>query len=285
VNGVGLTFFGVRGSYPVADRRMSGVGGNTTSLLLEAAGETVIFDAGTGIIALGRQLARRREPPRRIHIFLTHLHIDHILGLPFFAPMFDPGCRISFYGPVYPKIGLRHTICQLFEPPFSPITMDGVKAGLDFCELPMSPDPGEIQLGPQLAVRHIRSDAHPQMSVLIYQLVHGRARVAFATDVENPDGFETRVRGFLDGVDVLIHDSQYLARDYSHPRTPKRGYGHSTVAMAAGNARVCRAGRLFLFHFDPEYDDATLQRMLAQARRMFPHTELAIERKKIKIRS
>ncbi len=280
-----LTFFGVRGSYPVADRRMAGVGGNTTSLLYEAAGQTVVFDAGTGIIALGRLLMRRRPPPRRISLFLTHLHIDHIVGLPFFAPLFAPNCRIDVYGPACPGVDLAGSVYRLFESPYSPITRAGIRASLSFRELAADEAPGAVALAPRLQVRHLYHGSHPLLGVMVYQPVFGRGRLVFATDIESPDGFSARMLAFVRGTDVLIHDSQYLERDYRHARLPKQGYGHSTVAMAARNAAAAAVGRLFLFHFDPEYSDATLALMRRQAQPLFRRTDLARERKRIRIRS
>jgi ribonuclease BN (tRNA processing enzyme) len=277
-----LTFFGVRGSYPVPGRGTQRYGGNTSSLLFEIAGQVIIFDAGTGIIQAGRHLERRQLENGRIHLFLTHLHIDHIQGLPFFKPFYDPRLEIVIHCPEYEGGGFQQAIEALFLPPYSPITLKGIKAKLNFQPLDMNPGKNAFSLDPGIVVSYVKHDSHPRLGVIIYQIAHGGRRVVFATDVESPDGFDPAIRRFIDGADMLIHDSQYLDDDYVHGG--KKGFGHSTVSMAVRNAAQCRVKKLFLFHFDPEYTDRQLEAMRLQARQKFEKTYLSQEAKKIKIR-
>jgi ribonuclease BN (tRNA processing enzyme) len=281
-----LTFFGVRGSYPVGDPRMSATGGHTACVRLETPAQWLLLDAGTGLIPAGRAIVRSRRPPRPIHIFLTHLHIDHIMGLTFFAPFFDARQRIHIYGPRFQGISSRRTVEALFEPPFSPITLAGIKATVSFHEL--SPGrPRAVGLAAGVRVEYRLHGSSPLLDVLIYKVSLGRrgGTVVYATDVESPLGFDPELRRFIAGADVLIHDSQYLDREYHRRANGKKGYGHSTVSMAVANARRSQARRLFLFHHNPEYSGRILNQMLAQARKQFPSTNLARERKQIRIRS
>lgn len=284
-----LTFFGVRGSYPVPGNGTRRYGGNTSSLLLQAAGRPVILDAGTGIIEVGRLLSSRGGKRCPIHIFLTHLHSDHIMGLPFFAPMFDPKAEIVLHYPESPGGGSRRALEALFLPPYSPITLKGIKARLRFEPLTVRADDATIiQLGSGLEVAHVLHDSHPRLGVLIYRVSFAGGRLVYATDVESPIGFSGAVGDLIAGSDLLVHDAQYSEADYAGsgalPKGPRRGFGHSTVCMAVRNAAACRVKRLYLFHFDPSYSDAKLEEMLALAREEFRRTFLAQEGKSIMIR-
>lgn len=281
-----MTFFGVRGSYPVPDHRMSRYGGNSASVLLETPGAHVILDAGTGIIRAGKYLQKKfvHKPEfRKIHIFLTHLHIDHIMGLPFFSPMFDPDCHIRIHCPRYETIDFQKAVEALFLPPYSPITLDGIRARVDFLTLE-EPVRKAVPVAEGMTVDFIRHSLHPLLGVAIYRVRHRDQTVVYATDVESPDGFDPDIIRFIRGADVLIHDSQYQDSDYFRPLQSRKGFGHSTVSRAARNARQCGVKKLFLFHYDPSYTDATVEKMRTQARTEFKSTYLARELERIKIK-
>jgi ribonuclease BN (tRNA processing enzyme) len=279
-----LTFFGVRGSYPVPGKSTQRYGGNTASILFEIDRQMVLFDAGTGIIRAGHYLNQRLEGGGKIHLFLTHLHIDHIQGLPFFKPLYNPHMDIIIHCPESADNSFRHAVEGLFLPPYSPITLKGIKSGFSFQPLALDAERNAIQLDSDIVVSHFKHDSHPRLGVIIYQLAHGGRRVVYSTDVESPDGFDAAISHFIHGADILIHDSQYLDADYVNGGNSKKGYGHSTVSMAVRNAEQCAVKKLFLFHFDPEYSDQRLEEMLRQARRKFKNTYLAQELKKIKFR-
>jgi len=276
------TFLGVRGSYPVSGRGVARVGGNSSAVLLEEEGVAFFLDAGSGIIAAGPRVLESAGP--ELHIFLTHLHFDHIMGLPFFAPVFSPRFHIHFHAPQNPAAPLQRTIESLFLPPFSPITLAGIRASLHYHEFDPA-TPYEWKWNEGVRVRSRMNHDGDLLGVAVYRVETGRASLVYATDVEAPDGFSEPVFQLACGADVLIHDSQYLEEDYLDPAAPKRGYGHSTVGMAARNALVCGVKRLYLFHFDPRYDDVTLGRMVKSARTIFPRTHLARERHKFSLRS
>jgi ribonuclease BN (tRNA processing enzyme) len=279
-----VTFYGCRGSYPVSHKQILKYGGNTSSILLESGDKTVILDAGTGIINFGNDIEQLKDRQREIDIFLTHLHLDHIQGLPFFLPMFDEAFTINLYSPRYDGLSVKEAILSLFNHPLSPISNNGIKAHLEFIELDMN-RPGLVRVGRDLEIAYIKEASHPISGVLIYRCRLGGKQLVFATDVESPNGFDPEVSDFISGADVLIHDSQYFDDDYYGSTFPKKGFGHSTHTMAVQNARQSEAKKLFLFHHNPVYTDADLERMLAEARTGFGETYLSEEMKKITLRS
>ena len=140
-------------------------------------------------------------------------------------------------------------------------------------------------MGGDLKIRFIKEHSHPKYGVFVYRIVNGASSIVFATDVESPDGFEPEVLEFIKGADVLIHDSQYFDTDYFGSEFPKKGFGHSTASMAVKNAIESETKKLFLFHYDPEYSDSDLERMLGVARCTFRETFLSEELKKFTLRS
>jgi len=280
-----LVFYGVRGSYPVPRRDTSKYGGNTASILIEKENKVVILDAGTGIIRIGNYLKESKPHIKKIDLFLTHLHSDHIQGLPFFDPVFDEEFEITIYSDnnKEKKISFPDTVYTLFAQPLSPISKKGIKAVFNFVSLDTE-KPRTISIGEDFNVDYIKENDHPLSGVLVYRITVGGKQVVYATDVESPGGFDGKYLDFIRGADILIHDSQYFEADYFSPENPKKGFGHSTVSMAAANAVKCGVKKLFLFHYSPEYSDRDVEKMLVEARKTFKNTFLSEELKKISLR-
>ncbi|MCK4765843.1 MAG: MBL fold metallo-hydrolase [Candidatus Aminicenantes bacterium] len=272
-------FYGVRGSYPVADCKVKKYGGNTTSLLLERGEKLVLIDAGTGIINIGNHIREKRKDIKKIDIFLTHFHIDHLQGLPFFEPCFFEEYEINIYSASCGKSSPEDTILALFNHPYSPITNQGIKAKMNFNRLDVE-NRKPISLENGITIDYIREDSHPRFGVVLYRAnIDGRSLV-FSTDVETPQGFKKETMNFIRGADVLIHDSQYFDFHYNSQEYPKKGFGHSSVSMAVNNAINGEVKKLFLFHYDPAYSDKEVEALLAEARKKFKNTFLAEELKK-----
>lgn len=278
-----LIFYGVRGSYPVPDRSTAKYGGNTTSILLEAGDEPIILDAGTGIINIGKYLLKTKPRRKKIDLFLTHLHSDHIQGLPFFDPVFDKEYEINIYCDETRQTPLKKSIFTLFNHPLSPIGNGGIKARMNFITLNMNPK-DTVLIGKKIAVEYIKEHSHPCSGVLLYRVTIGGQRIVFATDVESANGFAKEHLDFIKGADILIHDSMYFDADYSSPGFPKKGFGHSTVSMAVSNAIAGEVKKLFLFHYDPNYSDKDVERMHREAAKKFNHTFLSEELKEFSLR-
>lgn len=278
-----MIFYGVRGSYPVPDKKVAKYGGNTASILIESDNDSIILDAGTGIINLGTHLRENKPKLKKIDIFLTHLHIDHIQGLPFFDPVFDKEYVINIHCNETEKNPLEKTIYSLFNQPLSPIGNNGIKATLNFRIL-NTDHPGTIRVGETIALEYIKDDFHPLAGVLLYRIAAGERRIVYATDVESPRGFSREQREFVRGADILIHDSMYFDADYYSPTFPKKGFGHSTVSMAVENAIATGVKKLYLFHYNPAYSDADVEKMHREAKKKFKPTYLSEELKEIILR-
>ncbi|MEN8223464.1 MAG: MBL fold metallo-hydrolase [Acidobacteriota bacterium] len=277
-----FTFYGVRGSYPVSAPKTIKYGGNTASILFESGDDIFIFDAGTGIVAAGEYIQSKRNI-KTINIFLTHMHIDHIMGLPFFNPLYDKDKIIKIHCFKYNGFEYKDTIFSLFNQPLSPISRKGIRAKLKFYTFGENVK-NPVFINDHTSVSCIKDELHPKSGVLIYKVDCCDKKLIFATDVESEKGFAGDHADFIKNADILIHDSQYTSEDYKNNDSPKSGYGHSTVDMAVNNAVKMNVEKLFLFHYSPEYPDSQLEKMLEHAKKRFANTELSTERQINKIR-
>ncbi|MGE5342451.1 MAG: MBL fold metallo-hydrolase [Candidatus Omnitrophota bacterium] len=277
-----LTFYGVRGSYPVSGKRVARFGGNTSSILIETDDQPLILDAGTGIIEIGNYFQKKLPQLKKISIFLSHFHTDHIQGLPFFKPMYDNEFEIDIYGFENAQHKLSDTVYSLFKPPLSPIEEKGVKAKINFRALDTD-HPRMIPIGHTAVVEYIRED-HPLSGVLVYRIAFGQKHIVYSTDVETPEGFKKETLEFITGADALIHDSMYFDKDYNSSTFSKKGFGHSTVSMAVSNAIQGNVKKLFLFHYNPDYPDRDIVKMREEAKKRFKNTFLSEESRGFKLR-
>jgi len=289
-----LEFWGVRGSYPTPDKTTLAYGGHTSCVEASVGGHHLIFDAGTGIIPLGKKLANGRGGPEHLNLFLSHTHHDHVFGFYFFEPLFRPGNHICVFGPGSPEEPLRDTLRAAMEPRFFPVRLRDLDAnskiyslqGGERVELRNSGDSPRVErvaaVESENAVTILvkKSKAHPN-GVLLYRINYRGKSVVYATDVEQKDGGYPDIIRFIRNADVLIHDAQYLNREYHSASSPRKGWGHSTVERAAEVARMSAVKRLILFHHEPTHDDATITAMEKRAQRIFPGAAAAYEGMKL----
>jgi len=297
-----VKFWGVRGSHPVPGDSTVQFGGNTACVEVRFAGEngpTLIFDAGTGIINLGRHLAgRTRQAGTALaaNIFFSHLHHDHTQGFPFFTPAYLPNARLRFFGPDSFQEGLASVLERNQMPPMFPVTLKEMACAKEIHSL-QSGDVIELddqraaiqRAAIQRALSHPAVDAvlirvphsyaHPG-GVLIYRIEWRGLAVVYATDTEGYVGIDRRLAHFASGADLLIHDAQYADDHYHGQRAglpATQGYGHSTASMACELARAAGVKQLVLFHHDPNYSDKEIAAIETQARNLFPATQAAYE--------
>jgi phosphoribosyl 1,2-cyclic phosphodiesterase len=258
--------WGCRGSLATPGPETVRYGGNTSCVELRAGdGTLLVLDAGTGIRPLGRALAG--EPPAAIHLLLTHLHLDHLEGFPFFAPVWSTETELHVWGPRSPVRSLEERIARYVSPPLFPRKLADVPARLSFHDVPDR----EWTIGGVSVLSHPVSHPGPTVG---YRLSENGRSLAYIPDHEpalgvhdlaaiSPEWVSGYALAFT--VDVLLHDAQYTAEEYS----ARVGWGHSKVDDAVAFALSAGAGRLVLFHHDPLHADSDLEALLASAVRLW----------------
>jgi phosphoribosyl 1,2-cyclic phosphodiesterase len=258
-----LTIWGCRGSMPTPGPDTVMYGGNTSCVELELEdGTVVVLDAGSGIRQLGFELLARGT--KRIHLFLTHLHLDHLEGLRFFAPLWDERVTLDVWGPPSPVLGLRERIVRAFSPPLFPVDFRDVPARVNFHDIPGETwTTGTVSLAAHLVL-------HPGPTAG-FRIETGKSRVAYLPDHEPAlAGIGNRPAQWISGAalardsDLLLHDAQYFEDEYEE----RIGWGHSSVADAVAFAHAVSARHLVLFHHDPDHPDRTLERLEDRAREL-----------------
>ncbi len=297
MNGYNFLFeiFGVRGSYPIAPSEGTKIGGNTTCVMARTARQIVILDAGSGIIALGKRLVpeilayqKEHGKPFHITIMFTHTHIDHLLGLPFFAPIYMSQVHLHLIGPPTLGIGFEEILRTQVLPQYFPLTMDEFRSQKSFYDLSENtfvyfdedealPHIGDVRSDPinagHFRIHTMKYYFHPKDGSFPFRIEWKDKKIVFATDIEGYQGGDHRLVQFAQKADLLIHDAQYTQEQYQQ----FCGYGHSSFAMACDTARQAEVKKLLLFHHDPNNDDQALFKIEKEARKLFANTELAKE--------
>lgn len=272
-----LKFWGVRGSIPSPGPATVRYGGNTTCVEVRAGNEIIILDGGTGLRPLGRELqAEFKNQPLELTLLLSHTHWDHIQGLPFFTPIYHPRCRLRILGFEGARRGLVNVLTGQMESPYFPVP---------FGELPGNIEVDELK-DLDFPVGNLRVQAwfanHPGICVG-YRIQTNDGVIVFFPDnephcrydekgvmhptrkdasLEYARSQEAKMIEFIRGADVVILDAQYDRTEYEQ----HVGWGHGCVDDVVVLAIKAEVKQLFLFHHDPDHDDAKLDQMLAHAR-------------------
>ncbi|MDQ3036981.1 MAG: MBL fold metallo-hydrolase, partial [Myxococcota bacterium] len=273
-----IRFWGVRGSIASPGARTAGVGGNTSCVEVRCGDRVIVLDAGTGLRGLGDRLAR--EGVRSVHLLLSHLHWDHIQGLPFFAPAWMPGTRVDIFGAPStstPGLSLEQSIAQQMMPPHFPVRLADMRAEIGFAEI----EPGASAVLGDVTLRAARL-RHPG-GVLGWRIEHGGRSVVYATDTEHdasgPESCpDPHLVALARGADVLIYDAMYTEDEYAGRSGPSKvGWGHSTWEAGVAVADAAGVAQLVLFHHDPMRDDAAVEAIEREADARRPGTIAARE--------
>ena len=277
-SGLEIEFHGVRGSLASPSASTANVGGNTSCVEVTAGDQRIVFDAGTGLRNLGERLIQ--GGPSQTTILLSHLHWDHIQGLPFFTPLYVPGNRIDVMSGPNGYMSLREALKKQMSPPFFPVAIEDVATQL--CVRDLTPTE-RFNLG-DLRVTTARLN-HPD-PVYGYRLDFAGRSIVYATDTEHYSCVDPTLLRLAEGADVLIYDAQYTPEEYNGDQgPPKVGWGHSTFAAAAELARSAGVGQLVLFHHDPKRNDDAVNEVERRCRLLFPMTVAAREGMRIRLES
>ena len=265
-----VQFWGARGSVPVSGERFIKYGGNTTCVVFSHDNEHIIIDGGTGLKAFGDSLEGQ---PLDATFLFTHVHWDHIQGLPFFSAAFHPGSNIKVKGVSRDGWDFKNILSLQMTPPTFPVPIDilgGLKEIGEF-KVDQSYEFGQFKI-------HGIDQNHPN-GVVAYRVEAGGHSAVFATDVEHGgENLDQRLIELCQGVDLLIHDAQYTEDEYHGRSGPSRkGWGHSMWTEAVEIAQQSSVGRLALFHHDPSRSDEGIDQIEAESQRVFSGTFAARE--------
>lgn len=266
-----VRLWGTRGSIPVCGAKYAQHGGNTTCFEYNTGKERILFDAGSGLREAGQSVLA--GGPCHIHLFITHTHWDHIQGFPFFTPIYVPGFEITVYGERGFGKNIESLLCGQMDRDYFPIQREDLRAKINFVFIGDAP----VQIGEVSVTREFTQ--HPGATVC-FKVEHLGWKAAFVPDNEFLQGYtgspalldrDTNlvvpyepILKFLDGLDLLIHEAQYLPSDY-----PKRiGWGHSNLATACALTKLVNAKKWIVVHHDPDHDDTALHAKLNLTRQI-----------------
>jgi len=247
--------WGARGSIPVSGREYLKYGGDTTCIEIRTRDdEIIIIDAGSGIRKLGNKLLSEKR--RKYNIIFTHAHWDHLLGFPFFKPIYIKGTTISMFGCPFAQKCVKNMISKTMSPPNFPVRFEDIKAEVSYhgaCEDPFS-------ISSMTVIPILLS--HPNQGIG-YKFVEEDKRFVFLTDNEltyrHPGGLDYGdYRDFSSEADLLIHDSEFTEKEYKITRS----WGHSVYADALKLALEAQVRKFGLFHHNQDRTDAALDEIV-----------------------
>ncbi|MEK7399502.1 MAG: MBL fold metallo-hydrolase [Candidatus Poribacteria bacterium] len=271
-----IKFWGTRGSIPVPGSGTVKFGGNTSCVEIRCGKELIILDAGTGIKNLGSELLK--EMPIKASIFFSHLHWDHIQGMPFFKPIYIQGNEFTFYGSKTWDIKLENALKGQMKNPIFPVNFDivnSVGARVQYIDI----DEGKIiKIGDKDPVTIQSIELYHTDKVFGFKIEYKGRSLVYATDTENLPEPNKKLIELAHSSDLIIHDAQYTSEEYYGSNgSSKRNWGHSTPEVAALVALKANTKRLVLFHHDPYHDDRIIEQIQQKASAIFPNTIAASE--------
>lgn len=264
--------WGARGSIPCPGQAYAHYGGNTSCVEMICGGKRLIFDAGSGLRALGQSLINGGDPlaAEGGHLFLTHTHYDHVIGLPFFKPLFDKGHRWHLWaGHLIPESDLAAVLHKFMAAPLFPVPPKIFSCALTFEDFEAG---ATLELDSDIVIRTAPLN-HPNRATG-YRVDYAGKSICYVTDTEHrKDGPDRNVLGLIEGADIVIYDANYTDEEY----VKYAGWGHSTWQEGVRLCELAKAGRLVLFHHDPARKDGVLKAIEREAAAARPGTVAARE--------
>ena len=264
-----VRFWGVRGSIACPGPSTIRYGGNTPCIEVRCGDHVIVFDAGTGLRPLGLDLIKDKSI-RHVDIFITHCHLDHVVGLPFFAPLFRKGYRVRVWaGNLLPANSIERVMRMLMSSPLFPIQIEIFKAAIEFHDFRS----GEVLRPHEDVVLHTAPLDHPDGSNG-YRLEYGGRTFALVSDTEGfPGKCDKDLLSLTDHADLAVYDATYTEDEI----VSRMGWGHSTWLRGIRLAEKANVKHLCLFHHDPSHDDDFMDTLAAEANDARPGTVTARE--------
>ncbi len=264
-----VKFWGVRGSIACSDPATSRYGGNTSSLEVRCGGRLLLLDGGTGLRYLGNEL--KLNGALDADMFLTHTHFDHVAGIPFFGPFFDPKNNFRIHaGHLLPDMTVKQALCDLMMAPLFPVPPAIFGAHIEFKDFNV----GEtIQLSNAVRLRTAPLN-HPN-GATGYRIESGGKSICYCTDTEHKPGeLDPNILKLIEGTDIFIYDCMYTDEEYAKSYV---GWGHSTWQEGVRLCKAAGARKLVVFHHDPDHDDDRLDGIGREVEAAMPGAVLARE--------
>lgn len=264
-----VRFWGVRGSIAAPGPATARYGGNTSSIEVRCGDRLILLDAGTGLRTLGIGLLA--ETPLEADLFFTHTHFDHVCGLPFFKPFFQPqnGFRL-WAGHLAAGMTLQRVLREFMMAPLFPVPPEVFRARMEYRDFRAG---DTLEPAPGIVVRTAPLN-HPD-GATGYRIEYGGKSVCYVTDTEHVPGTPDRnVLGLIAGADIVIYDSMFTDEEYARSYV---GWGHSTWQEAVRLAKAAAVKQLVVFHHDPDHDDERLDAIAREVEAALPGALLARE--------
>ena len=262
-----VRFWGVRGSIACPGPRTVRYGGNTSSLEVRCGDEVLLFDAGTGIRYLGRALEGRRLDA---DVFFTHTHFDHVCGLPFFRPLFEPQNRFRLWaGHLRGAMTLKRVLAEFMVSPLFPVPPEVFRSNLEYRDFTA----GETLATPKGVPVRTSVLNHPD-GATGYRVDYDGRSLCLVYDTEHvPGSLDRNVLALIEGAELVIYDAMYADDEYRR----YVGWGHSTWQEGIRLCREAGAKRMVVFHHDPDHDDEMLDGVAREVERALPGSVVARE--------